>query len=138
MVSLPDVADPRAFMIAATAIFAHYPAETWEGVLAEVKPRPELADIKAACERAYEPIERRTDRDRARLALPAPERLPRTSEQQAAIDAQVEAARLQLGMPDALPRRPDQPASDRHDGKHYQRIAADLEARRARKEGPEP
>ena len=139
-----DVSDPQAFMTAVVAIFAAYPPEVWEGVLCPVMgipgrtPRPTLADIKAACDRAYEPIERQIERQRAeesyRRGLPPPSE-HRTPEQQARAEQQVIEARRAFDLPpDGRPRDwKYQP-----DGRHNERVAADLAARKGRNEQPPP
>ena len=141
-----DVADPEFFIAAAVAILAEYPADV---MLAAIDPvhgipsrtdRPTLRLIKAACEESYAPIQREEDRARAAeqslLSRPLP-RAPRTPEQQAAVDAQVEATRRELGIPaGGLPKRGIQgrPISERPT---KQSVLADLEARRARNEAKE-
>jgi hypothetical protein len=66
-----DVGDPRAFIAAAVAIFASYPASIYAQVLDPVHglpsetARPTLADIKRACKRAYEPRAMELARERA-------------------------------------------------------------------------
>jgi hypothetical protein len=142
--------DARAFLAATTAIFSTYPLGVMRAAIVEIAvrtERPSLKVIKEVCEEIYEPI--RHQEWRAQVALDikrslAPPRHPRTPEQQAAIDAQVEAARRQLGIqaggmgPKAvlMPPSADAPYSSRiprpDDGKHAQRIAADCAARAAR------
>ncbi|MCC6775673.1 MAG: hypothetical protein IT537_03395 [Hyphomicrobiales bacterium] len=134
-----DVSDPRAFMAAAAAIFASYPAEVWASVIDPVRglpgrtARPTLADIKAACDEAYEPIDRLIDRQRSQKSdlrgLPPP-RAKRTAEEQARIDAQVERVRRMFPPVERGYIAATELAAG--DGRHAQRIAADLEARRAR------
>lgn len=139
-----DVSDPPAFMTAVVAILASYPEEVREATIHPVNgipsrtDRPTLKFIKSFCDEAYAPIERAWERERARqdwlLSLPPP-RVQRRPEEQARVDEQVTAARRQLGIPEGARRREIQPEPEkRHDGKHFQRIAADLEARRARRE----
>jgi hypothetical protein len=67
-----DVGDPRAFIAAAVAIFASYPASIYAQVLDPVHglpsetARPTLADIKRACKRAYDPRAMELARERAK------------------------------------------------------------------------
>jgi hypothetical protein len=66
-----DVGDPRAFLAAVIGIFMPYPTEVMEAVADPVRglpsrvKRPDLVDIRRACEEAYAPIERRLERERA-------------------------------------------------------------------------
>lgn len=130
-------------MTATVMIFSAYPPQVWEVVICPVRgipgktPRPTLADIKTACDVAYEPIERQIERERVaeshRRAL-APPRAARSVEDQARIDQQVAETRRALGMPPegVAPKGVQPPPLYRGDGKHAQRIAADLAARRQR------
>lgn len=67
-----DVGDPRAFIAAAVAIFASYPASIYPKVLDPVRglpsetARPTLADIKRACAQAYHPRAMELARERAK------------------------------------------------------------------------
>jgi hypothetical protein len=69
---MPDVGDPRSFLVGAVAIFASYPASIWPQVIDPVHglpnrtARPTLADITAACKDAYEPIARQITRETVR------------------------------------------------------------------------
>jgi hypothetical protein len=149
-----DVGNPETFIAGITAIFASYPLEVIVLAVDPVKgipsrtDRPTLKLITDVCEEFYDPIRRRLEyeeRERARLAAPALlPRPPRTPEQQAAIDAQVAEARAKFNIPDGyrkkaadLPPSADAPYEaavprTHDDGKHAQRIAADLAARAAR------
>lgn len=141
-----DVSGPKEFIAATAAIFARYPAEVVALAIDPVRgipgriDRPTLAAIKRICDELYEPYERAAENARAResaqrLRLMFPPRPPRSVEEQAAVDRQVAAARRTLGIPPAgLPPRGVQPRLVAGDGRHHQRIAADLAARRARKE----
>lgn len=131
---LPPIAvpDPRGFLARATECFAAYPEEAWapaSRLVLKTRITPLICHLEEALAAAYESIERRIERARAR-ALPPPASVPRTPEQQAAIDAQVETARRELNAPEgiALQRRRG------HDGKHGHRIADDLLAKRQRLE----
>jgi hypothetical protein len=131
------VGDPKAWIAAAVVLFSEYPSEVWPAVVHGVPrgtPRPHLCDLKCALDEAYEPIERQLERERvaqqARLSLPPPRR-PRTPEEQALVDAQVEAVRMQFP---PVPKPSQAPRIAWGDGRHYERIKDDLEARKARKE----
>jgi hypothetical protein len=87
-----DVGDPRAFLAAVIGIFMEYPVEVMEivadpvrGLPSRVK-RPDLVDIRKACDVAYEPIRRRREREELaeqhRRALPPPERGPRPTREE--------------------------------------------------------
>ncbi len=132
---------PEEFIAATAAIFAAYPPEVVEKAIAEIPTRtdrPTLRTMRRTCDELNAPHVRAAYRARAqasarRLALLEPPRLPRTAEEQAAVDVQVEAVRLALGITahEVLPRDP-QPQLRRWDGRHFARIAADLAARAAR------
>lgn len=125
---LPDVADHKAFLVLATAIFAEFPVEIMNEVAAELPTRfkrPMLDDIRKACETAYEPIERRLMRDRVkREALPPPPAGPKLTKEE--IEAKLGR---RIGVPveplAALPPRPQGYAS---------RALADIAARKAQRE----
>jgi hypothetical protein len=150
-----DVGNPETFIAGITAIFASYPLEVIALAVDPVKgipsrtDRPTLKLITDVCDEIYDPIRRRQEydeRERARAAAPALlPRPPRTAEEQASIDAQVEGWRASAGIPpEGLHRQPVKlpPSADapydadvpktRDDGRHGQRIAADLAARAAR------
>lgn len=150
-----DVSDPKAFITAIVAIFAEYP----EGVMAAaIDPvrgipsrtdRPTLKLIKAVCEEIYQPMleeqRRRDGVDLARLAI-GPPRRERTQEEQARVDKLVAETRQQLGIPEGgigdkfRPRPSDdmrinaRELQPRDDGRHGQRVAADLAARAERRQ----
>lgn len=96
-----DVLDAEAFLAAAVALFAGYPAEVGERAIALIagkSDRPTLKIMRQALDEIFAPIERESARQAARAsheqhrALPRPKRTP---EQQARVDAQVaEAKRL--------------------------------------------
>ena len=108
--------------------------------------RPTLKLIKAVCDEFYEPILRREEREdsenTARLCLPPPRHV-RTPEEQAAIDKQVEAVCKLFGIStdglrdDKFIPKPSDDLSyyatisySRNDGKHGERVMADLAKRR--------
>lgn len=111
---MPDVHDPEAYLAGATAILAQYPPAVMTALADPVsgtrvlKDFPSLRDLREACDRLFEPIQREIERRHAqeqhRRELPAPRQ--RTPEEQARIDAQVRAWRRSQGLPDeGLPRR---------------------------------
>lgn len=150
-----DVLDPEAFLAATITAFAEYPIEVMATAATDIPQRTDRATLKFIRERLdiiYEPFERQLERDRAaqshRLGLPPPS-TKRTPEQQARIDAQVEAARHQLGITGNTKRVPVLPPSadlpitapvhtTRNDGRHASRVMADLEQKRARRESTDP
>jgi hypothetical protein len=92
-----DVGDPRFFLSAVIELFMEFPVEVMEAVSDPVRglpsrvKRPDLVDIRRACEEAYEPIRRKRERDeiaeQRRRALPQPERAPRLTREE--IDAKL-------------------------------------------------
>jgi hypothetical protein len=65
-----DVGDPRAFLAAVIGVFMEFPIEVMDlvadpvrGLPSRVK-RPDLVDIRRACEEAYAPIWQQIERDR--------------------------------------------------------------------------
>lgn len=101
-----DAGDPRVFLAGATSILADYPVEVMEKIAdprtgTEVlKDYPSLHDLRMACDQLFAPIEREMERQEAHRSHVAGvlQRPPRTPEQQARIDAQVEDARRRLGI----------------------------------------
>lgn len=94
-----DVIEPKVFIAGIVAILSEYPAELHEAAVAptgipkRLKTLRNLAEIEEVCRELYEPIARRKTREALAnqpkyLAPP-----PRTAEEQAKIDAQVEAWR---------------------------------------------
>jgi hypothetical protein len=89
-----DVGEPRAFLAAVIGVFMEYPVEVMEAVADPVRglpsrvKRPDLVDIRTACEEAYQPIRRKRKRDeiaeQRRRALPPPERAPRPTREEIA------------------------------------------------------
>jgi hypothetical protein len=131
-----DVGDPRAFLAAVIGIMMEFPIEVMETVVDPVRGlpsrvrRPTLPHIREACEAAYEPIARRLQRERVlrdrQLLLAPPPPGPKMT------IAEMEA---KLGHPlgGAL-RRIETAAVARNDGGHAARAAADLAARKVRRE----
>lgn len=136
---MPDVPDARVYLAGAAAIFDEYPAQVGQ-ILADprtgtrlLKPYPSLHDLREACDLAYEPIGRAVARERAAashrlgLAPPAKPDQARRDEQVADYETRIKPvlqAAFQRIDPARLPVGPG-------DGRHIQRIAADLERRRA-------
>lgn len=98
-----------------------------------LKRYPDLHDIRDACDKAYEPIDRRHARDRAaqshNLALAAPAKSDQARRDEQFIDYETRIKPLLTSGPKLID---PVPAERVHDGKHWNRIAADLEARKAR------
>ena len=141
-----DVGSPEHFQTAVVQIFSHYPprvlrdaVDAYRGIPGRTS-RPTLDFIKKVCDELYEPILREQERTAAQLAaertrLLAPPRRERTPEEQAAINAQVERARKMLGIPACgLPPKSTPAQIDWGDGRHAERVRADLEERRRRKD----
>lgn len=141
---MPDAGDPKIYLAGAVAIVAEYPTAVM-AALADprsgtrvLKDYPSLSALRRACEALHEPIEREEEHAEAerRIAgtLAQIPRLPRTVEQQAAVDAAVARARRSLGIPSGgLPPRGMQalapseiPPARRH------ALLAELEVRKAR------
>jgi hypothetical protein len=133
-----DVNDPESFIAGIGAVLAQYPPELIAvavdatGIPLKLKTLRNLAEIDEVCQALYEPIERRIWRERIASAPGALPRPPRSLEEQARIDAQVEAARKQIGAPG--PKAWIEPVK-RGDGRHIARVQADLAQRRVRREG---
>lgn len=151
---MPDVADARIYLAGAAAILEEYPQEVRD-VIADprtgtrlLKAFPSLHDLREACDKAYEPLERAIERQRAseshRKALPP----PRDDTPQARKDALVEDWYKRSGPPRGRRGWDAPPSADQkyhapmpavRDGKHGSRVMAEIELRRARKEtGPPP
>lgn len=141
---MPDVADPRVYLAGCAAILDDYPqavrdqlADPRSGTRV-LKPFPSLHDIRAACDKAYEPIERRIERERATashylgLAAPAKPDQDRRDEQVADYEQRIKPVLIS-----AFQRIPAAPVERRADGRHWNRIAADLAVRKARNEQAE-
>jgi hypothetical protein len=153
-----DIGDHRFYLAGAAAILSEYPQEVRTMISDPrtgtrlLKPFPSLHDLRQACDKAYEPIEREMERELAArranetLKLIGPERRKRSPEEQARVDEQVKAARGRLGIPEGgltrrdpvLPPSADAPhrshVSSAPDGKHGERVKADLDMRRTRRE----
>lgn len=136
---MPDVADARVYLAGCAAILDDYPQAVRDQLSDPrsgtrlLKAFPSLHDIRAACDVAYEPIERELLRQRAadshRLALAAP-----AKPDQATRDAQIAdyEQRIKPVLTAALRPIPAAPVERGDDGKHASRIAAELAARKAR------
>ncbi len=95
---MPDAADPKSYLAGCAAILSEYSAEVMQALADPrtgtkcLKDYPSLPDIRKACEKIFEPIQRVWEREKAMrdylLGLPAP-RVKRTPEEQARIDGQV-------------------------------------------------
>lgn len=138
---MPDVADPRLFLAGAAAILDDYPqavrdqmADPRSGTRL-LKPFPSLHDIRAACDLAYEPIERELLRRRAaeshRLGLMAPAKPDQATRDLQVIDYETRVKPLLTNVFKPVPKAPVEP---RDDGKHAARIAHELALRKARNE----
>lgn len=138
---MPDVADPQIYLAGVAAILDEYPPQVG-AVLADprtgtrlLKPFPSLFDIRDACDKAYEPIERVIERERAReshfkgLAPPAKPEQSRRDEQFIDYEQRIKPM-LTAAIQPILTAR----VEPRPDDRHYARIKADLDARRARNE----
>jgi hypothetical protein len=141
---MPDVADPEIYLVAVTAILDEYPQEVRDAISDPrtgtrlLKPFPSPFDIRDACDKAYEPIERQIQRDRARegnLSLPAPAKPSeaRRDEQIADYEQRIKPVLVEALKP--LPKVP-QFYQRPNDGKHFERVAADLAARKRPQESP--
>jgi hypothetical protein len=93
-----DVLEPKVFIAGIVAILAEYPpmlhaaAVAPNGIPKRIKYLRSLAEIEELCRDLYEPIARRITRD-AIASQPKQILRRRTAEEQAKIDAQVEAWR---------------------------------------------
>lgn len=140
-------AEPELYTRSLLAVLLQYPeavvlavTEPATGIQSKLKTMrdgtrrslmPDVAELVEACDDAYASIFRAAEEARRRLALPPPNR-PRTLEEQAAIDAQVEAA---LGPKPAPGPRAECPPGPRSRISEYgRRVVADLAARKARNE----
>lgn len=96
-----DVGDPKAFLAAMIALFAEYPPEVFEQavfVIAQRSDRPTLKLARTVLVELYEPVARRLTREAIESAPRQLPRPPRTEEEQAKIDEQVNAARRRFGL----------------------------------------
>lgn len=138
-----DVGDPKAFAAATIAILAGYPAEVLDQAVAAIakrSDRPTLKFITEVCEELYAPIERRLERERAidqhRRALPPPvdpASRPTLQDLEAKLGRKIGSAKRDTQGP-PLSWDGQGPAPRAPDGKHMQRVAEDLAARKLRKE----
>lgn len=120
-----DVGDPEAFMTAAITLFSGYAPATMERAAFEIPQRVDRATLRIMRVVLDEIEEEAREREEAVLRLPPPTDQPRTPEEQARVDELVKLTRHALGI--------IRPAFEpRNDGRHAERIKADLEVRRAR------
>lgn len=106
-----DVGDHRFYLAGAAAILDEYPQAVRDLISDPrtgtrlIKPFPSLHDLRAACDKAFEPIERDMERQAAAQraantrALAGPDHRKRTVEEQARIDALVMETRKAFGLP---------------------------------------
>lgn len=90
--------DPRAFIAAAVAILADYPASVVGAAVLAIpqrSDRPTLKLIRSVCDEIHAPLLREAERRARHQSRPLPQP-KRTAEQQARIDAQVAAAKQKL------------------------------------------
>lgn len=138
---MPDVADPRVYLAGAAAIFDEYPSQVGQQLADPrtgtklLKPYPSLFDIREACDRAYEPLERDIERQHAadshRLGLAAP---AKPDDQRREDQVEDYEKRIKPVLVAAFQTIPAGRVERRPDGRHFERVKADLEARRARNE----
>lgn len=154
-----DIGDHNFYLAGAAAILDEYPLAVQQMISDPrtgtrlLKPFPSLHDLRAACAKAFEPIEREMEREMAArradetLKLIGTDRPKRTAEEQARITEQVRQWRLGAGVPEggrgrrapALPPSADAPYHAHvqqgfADGQHARRVRAELDSRRARRE----
>lgn len=142
------VNDAEAWSTKVVELFSRYPLPVMTKAahtIPERSSRPSIALVAQVLAEISEPFER--EHERALMAqraaesrLLAPPREKRTPDEQARVDAQVEAARAKLGIPEGvrgngfIPRPSDSAAYKsapiRDDGRHGDRIAADLDRRK--------
>lgn len=136
---MPDVADPRIYLAGAAAILDEYPPAVGSALADPrtgtrlLKAYPSLHDLREACDRAYEPIDRAIERERAaeshRLGLAAPTKPAQERRDEQVLDYET---RIRPLLVNAIAHVPPAHVERKDDGKHYSRIAADLDRRKAR------
>jgi hypothetical protein len=134
-----DVTNPKAFMVGIVAVFAKYHQAVITAAPVEIASRFNkltLKNVTDVCDELQDPISRKFERDRAatqhdRLLLEAPGKpgQERRDEQFVDYDTRVKPL-LESSVQKIERERP----SPRSDGKHWDRVAADLEFRRQRNE----
>lgn len=138
---MPDVPDVRVYLVGAAAIFDEYPAQVGQ-TLADprtgtrlLKQFPSLFDLRDVCDKAYEPIERELQRERAkdshRLGLAAPAKPDEERRTEQLIDYET---RIKPALLSGIQYIEAGPVVKPSDGRHWNRIAADVAARKARNE----
>jgi hypothetical protein len=102
---IPDVGDQEVYLAGTAAILDQYPRVVQQQIsdprtgTRYLGDRPTLSQIRKACDELFAPIERQAEREIHRM-LPEPKRPPRSPEQQAKIDAQIEEwKRISAGIP---------------------------------------
>ena len=131
-----DVGDSKSFLAAAITMFAEYPIEVMDkGVfeIPQLSDRPTLKLMRQTLDKIYEPIGRELERKRAaeshQLGLAAPAKPDQDRRDQQVIDYKT---RVMPVVTSALKTIPAARVDRGNDGRHFQRIAAELEARKAR------
>lgn len=102
MVSLPDVGDPKAFISAATALFAGHAVEVADAAIPELATRSDRPTLRLMREVLDDLTDRAIERQRkadSRHALPPPDR-KRTPEEQARAEQQANELRRAFGLPE--------------------------------------
>jgi len=102
LVSLPDVGDPKAFISAATSLFAAHAPEVGDAAIPELATRSDRPTLRLMREVLEELTDRAIERQRkddGRKALPPPER-KRTPAEQARAEAQANELRRAFGLPE--------------------------------------
>jgi hypothetical protein len=88
------VQDPKRFMAEATVEFARYPAAVWHeavSLIPKLEDPPGMAAVARGLRQVWDgPIGRAFARAARRRELPVPVPRPRTPDEQARIDAQIE------------------------------------------------
>jgi hypothetical protein len=138
LIEIPDEIDPADYITMVIQMFAEYPRAVMikaAQTIPKRMKRPHIADICGVLDEIYAPIRREEERERisaeARLRLPPPNPYV-APERRAQLVAE---ARKAFGIPETgLPPKPVRPPPLPEDPDYRRRIAADLEARRARNE----
>lgn len=134
-----DVTNPKAFMVGIAAVFSKYHQAVIAAAPVEIASRFNkltLKNVTDVCDELQDPISRKFERDRAAaqhqaLLLEAPAR-PTQEERDAAI-ADYET-RVKPVLTSAMQTIPSARVERAYDGRHFDRIKADLDARRAKNE----
>lgn len=134
-----DVGDPKAFMVGIAAVFAKYHQAVIATAPIEIASRFNkltLKNISDVCDELQDPISRKFERDRAatqhdNLLLEAPGKPGQDRRDEQFIDYETRIKPLMSGSMQKIERERPSP---RNDGKHWDRVASDLEQRRLRNE----